>query len=83
MTYTHHSRIDALRDETRSAATFTQRVRSFLANLIACVEVARQRRALQHLDSHLLRDIGVGPADANREITRSFWDIPHGQCPER
>ena len=37
-------------------------------------EVARQRRALLALDEHLLKDIGITRADAEREASRPFWD---------
>ncbi len=34
---------------------------------------ARQRRALAVLDKRLLRDIGVSPEDAAREVAKPFW----------
>lgn len=40
------------------------------------VSVARQRRDLAKLDPHLLRDIGVTPAEACAEADRGFWDAP-------
>lgn len=33
----------------------------------------RQRAQLARLDARLLRDIGVTPADAEREINKPFW----------
>ena len=36
-------------------------------------ERARSRRALAHLDDHLLRDIGLDRRDAWRESRRAFW----------
>ncbi len=40
--------------------------------------VVRSRRALGRLDDHLLRDIGVGRADALAEAARPNWDVlPH------
>jgi uncharacterized protein YjiS (DUF1127 family) len=36
---------------------------------------ARERRALAELDDHLLRDIGVSRAEAEREITKPFWQV--------
>ena len=37
-------------------------------------EVARQRRALLALNEHMLKDIGITRADAEREASRPFWD---------
>jgi hypothetical protein len=39
-------------------------------------EVARQRRALMRLDDRMLKDIGASRADAYREGSRSWWDLP-------
>lgn len=36
-------------------------------------ERARQRRQLAQLDDRMLRDIGVGHADAYRESQKWFW----------
>ena len=33
----------------------------------------RQRRQLAELDAHLLRDIGVSPREAFREVSKPFW----------
>ncbi|MBY5932396.1 DUF1127 domain-containing protein [Tateyamaria omphalii] len=33
----------------------------------------RTRLSLRHLDPHLLRDIGVTPAEADFEARRVFW----------
>jgi uncharacterized protein YjiS (DUF1127 family) len=38
--------------------------------------VARERRALMALNDNALKDIGLSRADAFREGTRSFWDLP-------
>jgi uncharacterized protein YjiS (DUF1127 family) len=40
------------------------------------LEVRRQRRQLQGLSDAMLRDIGLSRADAERESTRPFWDLP-------
>jgi uncharacterized protein YjiS (DUF1127 family) len=34
---------------------------------------AAHRRALSMRDDHLLRDIGLTPADVDREVTKPFW----------
>jgi uncharacterized protein YjiS (DUF1127 family) len=44
-----------------------------LAWLVACIERARQRRALSLLDDHLLRDIGLTRDDVADEIAKPFW----------
>lgn len=55
-------------------------LRLVLARLAAwtlrAAELRRQRRALGELDAHLLRDIGVSPIDARREVERPFWQHP-------
>lgn len=33
----------------------------------------RQMRSLERLDEHLMRDIGITPADIRRELRRSLW----------
>jgi uncharacterized protein YjiS (DUF1127 family) len=38
--------------------------------------VARERRALLELSDDALKDVGLSRADAYREGTRSFWDLP-------
>ncbi|WP_172327304.1 DUF1127 domain-containing protein [Mangrovicoccus sp. HB161399] len=36
----------------------------------------RQRRQLRQLDAHLLRDLGLTRAQAEREAQKPFWDAP-------
>lgn len=38
--------------------------------------VRSERRRLSEMDPRLLRDIGVSPAEAEREAHRSLWDLP-------
>lgn len=38
--------------------------------------IARQRRALAHLEDHILNDIGVSREQARAEAARPFWDAP-------
>ena len=67
----------------RTTAAFAPRGAS-LANVAAqllnramlWLEVRRQRRQLQGLSDAMLRDIGLSRADAERESTRPFWDLP-------
>lgn len=48
---------------------------SFWQRVVAWNRVARERRRLLELDSHILQDIGLTPEEAHREATRPFWDI--------
>jgi uncharacterized protein YjiS (DUF1127 family) len=36
----------------------------------------RSRRRLGDLDDHLLRDVGITPAEARREAERPTWNAP-------
>ena len=47
-------------------------VRAFTTMLL-WRERAYSRRALATFDRRMLRDIGVSPYDAGREISKSFW----------
>lgn len=51
-----------------------------LAHAIYWVEAVfrtlRERRRLMQLDGRALRDIGLSRADAEREWSRPFWDLP-------
>jgi uncharacterized protein YjiS (DUF1127 family) len=44
--------------------------------LLRWQELAQQRRRLLSLDDRMLKDIGLTRAEAMREGTRPFWDIP-------
>ncbi|MBE0412505.1 DUF1127 domain-containing protein [Yoonia sp.] len=46
------------------------------ARLGAMIAVTRQRRALRHLDDHLLADIGINHREAAAEAKRAAWDVP-------
>ena len=41
--------------------------------LLTWQERARQRRALESLSDHMLRDIGLSRADVMAEATKRFW----------
>ena len=43
----------------------------------------RQRRALEDLDDHLLKDIGISRAEALTEAGRSFWDRADAMAQEK
>ena len=68
---------------TRTTATCAPRGTSpaivaaqLLSRALLWLEVRRQRRQLQGLSDAMLRDIGLSRADAERESTRPFWDLP-------
>ena len=43
--------------------------------------VAQERRSLMALGDDHLKDLGLSRADAHREGTRSFWDLPVNRLP--
>ena len=47
--------------------------------LATWIAVARERSQLARMDTHMLRDMGIDPADAAREAARPFWDLPEGR----
>lgn len=49
---------------------------SLPARLWQALMVARTRRALKHLDDHLLADVGLSRDDAEAEARRPLWDAP-------
>ncbi|MFO7919678.1 DUF1127 domain-containing protein [Rhodobacteraceae bacterium W635] len=42
----------------------------------AAITAWRQRRALERLDVHARRDLGLTEADIAREARRPAWDVP-------
>jgi uncharacterized protein YjiS (DUF1127 family) len=61
----------------RMAARFGHGLRAHaairFARLLHWHELARQRRALLALNEHMLKDIGITRAEAEREARRPFW----------
>lgn len=47
--------------------------RWLIASLLDCMEIYRQRRALEALDERMLKDIGVSRCDVEAEIERPLW----------
>jgi uncharacterized protein YjiS (DUF1127 family) len=47
-----------------------------LGTLAALAGLRRQRTALEGLDAHLLRDIGISAEEAAQEAARPVWDVP-------
>ena len=50
--------------------------RSLRAYLLRMISLNRQRKALQNLDEHMLRDIGISRQEAEIESKKHFWDAP-------
>jgi uncharacterized protein YjiS (DUF1127 family) len=48
----------------------------------AFVAAARQRRQLQRLDDHMLKDIGLSRADVHRELHRPLWNATDKSEPD-
>ena len=71
----------ALSGSELGVANTTRRFFWMAAYLLACIDVAGQRRRLLKLDARALKDIGISRADAVREAGRDFWDIPEEQTP--
>ena len=44
--------------------------------IFARFRIARQRRQLERLDAHLLKDIGLTDDAARAEARRPIWDAP-------
>lgn len=60
------------RPATRPAA----RLIGLARRVFSLIPLARQRRALKHLDGYRLDDMGISPAAARAETARPFWDAP-------
>jgi uncharacterized protein YjiS (DUF1127 family) len=58
------------RSSPGGAATLPRR---FAAFLMDCLEIYRQRRALEALDERMLKDIGLTRCDVEAEISRPYW----------
>jgi len=47
--------------------------RRLIAFLFDCIDVYRQRRALEALDERMLKDIGLTRCDVEAEVSRPIW----------
>jgi hypothetical protein len=47
--------------------------RRFISFLFDCIDIYRQRRALEALDERMLKDIGLTRCDVEAEISRPVW----------
>lgn len=54
----------------------TSMVRTVFTLIAQIIDTHSQRRALRTLDCDALNDLGLTYAEANREATRPFWDVP-------
>lgn len=61
-----------------AATRFSFRVvlRSLFERFLALYGVYQERRTLEEMPEHLLRDIGLTREAARREAMRPFWDNP-------
>jgi uncharacterized protein YjiS (DUF1127 family) len=50
-----------------------------IGRLPTAYRIYRERRALLSLSDRGLKDIGLSRADAYREATRPWWEIPGGR----
>ena len=61
-----------VRPARRAAATSGHAI-----SLMTYLSVWKQRRELAAMSDTRLKDLGISPADAAREVARPFWDVPH------
>jgi uncharacterized protein YjiS (DUF1127 family) len=57
----------------RAGAAPRRRLPPLLHTVWLWHERARQRRHLQHLSDHMLRDLGLTRADVHAEADKPFW----------
>lgn len=71
-------------DTISPPSRWPERIRSTLATIVGeiarsidtlarCAERARERRSLVSLDDRMLKDIGIGRAEAWAEADKPFW----------
>jgi len=51
-------------------------VTNTIDHLSLMISVAQERNQLRSLDAKALKDMGLDAADVQRELQRSFWDLP-------
>ncbi|WP_411644487.1 DUF1127 domain-containing protein [Loktanella agnita] len=49
---------------------------SLLTKLRMILATVHQRRSLREMEDHLLRDIGISYAEAQKEAQKPLWDVP-------
>ena len=67
--------------KTMTRSSFAPAIRfapvgTLLTTLMKAWQVARERRALRHVDPHILKDIGLTQEQAAIEASRPIWDLP-------
>lgn len=60
----------------RPAASRLDGILQILRRLPLAHRIHRERRALMSFSDRGLKDLGLSRADAYREASRSWWDIP-------
>ena len=65
-----------LRSSTHFVPQFQFSISKFFRKVINRIQMQQSRHKLAQLDAKALRDIGLSPADANREAQRPIWDAP-------
>ena len=74
MTQIHHT--DALTFlANRPLTPFSTFALRAVVLIVSWQERGRTRKALHQLDDHLLKDIGLTPEEASREVARPFWQL--------
>ena len=58
----------------RFAAAAADRLQRCGDTLLLWLERCRQRRALNALSDHMLKDLGLSRSDAGREFGKRFWE---------
>ncbi|MEM7507316.1 MAG: DUF1127 domain-containing protein [Pseudomonadota bacterium] len=61
---------------TLSLLSFAPLPRRTAPRFMKALQVIAERRALGQLDDTRLADIGITRAEAKREASRPFWDLP-------
>ncbi|MEM6386644.1 MAG: DUF1127 domain-containing protein [Pseudomonadota bacterium] len=50
---------------------------SLIGVLLNALDIWRERRVLEGLEPHMLRDLGLTRTDVERETKRPVWDAPN------
>jgi len=67
------------RSSHRSARLYLGSIAQVFQKVAQAYRVYRERQALLSLSDSALKDIGLSRADAYREASRPFWDIPENR----
>lgn len=67
--------VTAVQAVTRAVALTVRPLWLVADNAMAVYERTKQRRALQKLDDHLLKDIGLSRVEVEAEIAKPFWRL--------